>query len=88
MTPRRPAWEVVNLPRVARQRTNAPATLDAYLTAIIELFEQDPALAAAAFRVDRAGEDLVLYFPANRGFLRYRAVALVRTVYLVELCWL
>ena len=87
MRPRRPAWEVVDLPPVARQRTNAPPALAAYLTAITDLFEQDPALVTAAFRVQRVGADLVLHFPNGRGFLRYRVVAPVATVYLVELCW-
>jgi hypothetical protein len=87
-TPRRPAWEVVDLPPVERQRKNASPALDAYLTIIIDFLEQDPALVAAAFRVRRSGNDLVLYFPARRGFLRYRVVEPVRTVYLVGLVWL
>ena len=62
--------------------------LAAYLAAVTDFLEQDPSLVTAAFRVRRAGNDLVLYFPASQGFLRYRVVDQVATVYLVELCWL
>jgi hypothetical protein len=84
-----PGWEVVDLPPVAQQRRSAaPAGLAAYLTAITDLLGQDPALVTAAFQVRHAGDDLVLYFPASQGFLRYRVVDQVAMVYLVELCWL
>jgi len=54
---------------------------------VLDLLSRDPASVAAAFNVRLSGNDLVLYFPAGRGFLVYRVVEPVRTVYLTTLFW-
>jgi hypothetical protein len=80
-------WEIISSPQVARQGKDAPAALRAYMDTILDLLARDPASVAIGFDVRPSRNELVLYFPAGRGFLAYRVIEPARMVYLVALFW-